>query len=537
MSPAENPDADGRDPAPPQRGTLTAGLSLGAASFIINMVVSLLTSVLIARLYGVTVVGQFALAFAPTGAVWLLSTVREQPAFQRRAAVLPPRHPTLTGLFAAVFVFSTGLTVVTAAVAAVVTYFLFHGPIHHPDLFGPAMVSLAGYTVFTNTCVNLDSIFVAFRDGQGLFWLRLNQSLVYLAMIIVGSFISRSVWTLVVTGILLWFFPCIHRLMIVGKWLRFKVPQEEIRDGFTALPEVLRFGLKLTPAGLLWGTCDQVGIWVLGAASSIPAVGAYSRASSLTDRFGDARQRLSELLFPTLVERRITGDEEGFNRALIDSIRYSTALMLLFAAAGGGAANAIMAVFGPGFTRASTALVFLLFCSRLHDDAQRHESVSHRDRPPGADQRRRRRATRDHRPSGVVAHRELGDHGNGDRNGGWRRRPAHLPVADSATRHARAVPSVLAAEADSQPGGGLCGWVRGGPPRDYCPARLVSRHPRARRGRRRIPRRHVFPGRSASGRSGSSRDGAASPSRDRCTRSAPWADAAGSHGFLATRPG
>ncbi len=361
MSPPENPDTDRRDPAPPQRGTLTAGLSLGAASFILNMVVSVVTSVLIARLFGVTVVGQFALAFAPTGAVWLLSTVREQPAFQRKAAVLPPRHPTLTGLFAAVFVFSTGLTVVTAAVAAVVTYFVFNGPIHHPELFGPAMVSLAGYTVFTNTCVNFDSIFVAFRDGRGLFWLRLNQSLVYLVLIIVGSFISRSVWTLVVSGILLWFFPCIHRIMIVGKWLRFKVPREEIRDGFTALPEILLFGLKLTPAGLLWGTCDQVGIWVLGAASSIPAVGAYSRASSLTDRFGDARQRLSELLFPTLVERRITGDEEGFNRALVDSIRYSTALMLLFASAGGGAATAIMAVFGPGFTRASTALVFLLF--------------------------------------------------------------------------------------------------------------------------------------------------------------------------------
>lgn len=361
MSPAEDPGADVREPAPPERGTLTAGLSLGAASFVINIVVSLVTSVLIARLFGVRVVGQFALAFAPTGAVWLLSTVREQPALQRKAAVLPPRHPALTGLFVAVFVFSTGLTVVIAAIAVVVSFFVFHGPIHHPDLFAPAVVSLAGYTVFTNTCVNFDSIFVAFRDGRGLFWLRLNQSLVYLALIIIGSFISRSVWTLVVTAALLWFFPCIHRIVIVRKWLRFRVPRDEIREGFKALPEMLRFGLKLTPASLLWGACDQVGTWVLGAASSIPAVGAYSRASLLTERFGDARQRLSELLFPTLVERGISGDEEGFNRALIDSVRYSTALMLLFASAGGGAASAIMAVFGPGFTRASTALVFLLF--------------------------------------------------------------------------------------------------------------------------------------------------------------------------------
>ena len=359
------PTADGRkatasEPNLPTRGTLTAGLSFGAASFLINVVVSLITSVFIARLYGVNVVGQFALAFAPVAAAWLLSTVREQPALQRKAAVLPPRHPRLTGLFFAVFAFSTGLTVVIAAITAVVTYFVFHGPIHHPDLFLPSMVSLAGYTLFTNTCLNFDSIFIAFRDGRGLFWLRLNQSLVYLIMIMVGSLISRSVWTLVITGVLLWFFPCIHRLIIIRKWLRFRVPLEDVRAGFQSLPEILAFGLRLTPAGLLWGACDQVGTWVLGAVSSVPAVGAYSRASMLSDRLLDARQRLSELLFPTLVERRVTGDQQGFDRALVDSLRYSTAFMLLFASAGGGAANGIMAVFGPGFTRASAALTFLL---------------------------------------------------------------------------------------------------------------------------------------------------------------------------------
>ncbi|HLH66181.1 MAG TPA: polysaccharide biosynthesis C-terminal domain-containing protein [Solirubrobacteraceae bacterium] len=349
-----------RSAAPPARGSLSAGLSFGAASFLTTTVATLFTSVFIARLYGVVVVGQFALVYAPVAAAALLSTVREQPALQRAIALLPPRHTYATALFYAVFAFSSGLTLAIALLGAGAVYLLFHGPIHHPGLVAPALVNLAGYTVFTNTCMNLDSVFIAFRDGRRLFVLRLHQALLYLALIFAGRLVSGSVWSLVATMILSWALPCVHRLVEVRRWLVLRVPRAEARAGLRALPEMLRFGLRLTPAGLLWGVCDQSATWVLGSVAPVATVGAYSRAWSLGQRFLEARLRLSELLFPTLVERRQTGDQAGFDRAVIDSLRYGSAFLLLFAAVGGGAAKGIMAVFGPRFVPAATALAFLL---------------------------------------------------------------------------------------------------------------------------------------------------------------------------------
>ncbi len=48
------------------------------------------------------------------------------------------------------------------------------------------------------------------------------------------------------------------------------------------------------------------------------------------------------MLYPTLVGRHTTGDGHGFDRALIDSIRYEMIGMLLIAAAIGGTAHAVL---------------------------------------------------------------------------------------------------------------------------------------------------------------------------------------------------
>ena len=66
------------------------------------------------------------------------------------------------------------------------------------------------------------------------------------------------------------------------------------------------------------------------------------------------------MLFPTLVERRRGGDEIGFSRALADSLRYAVVLLLAPAAAAGGAAYGVMALYGEGFDRAADALAIAL---------------------------------------------------------------------------------------------------------------------------------------------------------------------------------
>jgi O-antigen/teichoic acid export membrane protein len=75
--------------------------------------------------------------------------------------------------------------------------------------------------------------------------------------------------------------------------------------------------------------------------------------------------RITEVLFPTLVDRHLSGDGQGFDRALIDSIRYEVIGMLLLAGTLGGTAHTVLGIFGPGFDKATPALILLLFFPAL----------------------------------------------------------------------------------------------------------------------------------------------------------------------------
>jgi O-antigen/teichoic acid export membrane protein len=343
-----------------KRPSFQNAFGFGSLSFAVSGILALGSSILTARIYGIDVIGEFALAYAPTGAVWFLSSVREQPALIRLLAPLPPRSPRVTGLFFPVFAFSTALTLVSSMVAAVGTYLLFHGPIDHPDLFAPAMVSLGGYLLFTNPAWNIDGVLSAFRAARDLFWIRSHQMAAYLAFAVAVSFVMPTVWGLILSTVASWVTSLAHRLYVSPKWMRWSVPLAEIREGFRELPGILRFGLKVTPGSLASGVSDQLGTWILGAYGSLDAVGAWNRAWALSQRFVELNYRITEMVFPTLVERHVGEDQSGFDRALVDSQRYVAGGMLLPAAVGGGAAAGVMALFGPGFSSASTALALVL---------------------------------------------------------------------------------------------------------------------------------------------------------------------------------
>jgi len=321
----------------------------------------LFTSILSARLYGITVIGQAALALAPVAIVTLLSTVREQPAMVRELAKLQPRHPRVTGVFLAVFTFSFALTAAVTAIGLVVCYFVFRGPLHEPGLFAPAATGLCGYLLIINTCWNIDGVLGAFRAGRELFAVRLHQAVVYGVLIAAFTLVTHSVWGLVAAFLGSWLTALIHRLFILPRIVRWRVPIEEIRTGFSTLREIVKFGLKLTPGSLAASLSDTSGTWILGVTRSVEAVGAYSRAWTLVARLGELNWRITEMLLPTLVQHRHTGDNERFDRVLMDSLRYAAFGMLLPAAVGGGAADAVMRTFGAGFGAAAPALRWLLF--------------------------------------------------------------------------------------------------------------------------------------------------------------------------------
>jgi O-antigen/teichoic acid export membrane protein len=148
-------------------------------------------------------------------------------------------------------------------------------------------------------------------------------------------------------------------------YIRPRLSRAEFRSGLDVLPELLRFGLKATPGTIAQGISQQGGIWALGTVAPIVVVGAYSRALTIPQRLQQASMRITAVLYPTLVGRHTRGDGEGFDRALVDSIRYEMIGMLMIAAAIGGASHSVLEIFGPGFGRATTALALLVIYPAL----------------------------------------------------------------------------------------------------------------------------------------------------------------------------
>lgn len=338
----------------------SAGLTFSLASFAVIGAISLFTSILSARLYGIAIIGQAALALAPVTIVTLLSTVREQPAMVRELAKLEPRHARVTGVSLAVFLFSFTLTSVVTGIGVVVCYLVFHGPLHNPRLVAPATVALCGYLLVINTCWCIDGVFGAFRAGRELFAVRLHQAVIYGVLLVVFTSLDHSVWGLVLAFLGSWLSALVHRLLLLRRVIRWRVPLEEVRAGFRILREIIAFGLKLTPGFLSSGVSEASGTWILGATGTVEAVGAFSRAWNIASRLSELNWRITEMLLPTLVQRRAAKDTEGFNRVLVDSLRYASFGLLLPAAVGGGAAEGIMHVFGAGFGSAAPALRWLL---------------------------------------------------------------------------------------------------------------------------------------------------------------------------------
>lgn len=361
---------DSSSPSAARHGSYRSGFAFGILSFLAMAVLGAVSTIVTARIYGVQIIGQFALVLAPVAALWVLSTAKEQAALIKEITALPPRHPRVTQLFAAVFTFSSGLTVVMSALAALVVWLVFRGPLHVPELVTPAFVSLAGYAIVTNTAWNFDAIFSAFVAGRQLFWVRLHEALSFLVIAIAIGLAWHSVWGLVLGTIGGSLTSLVHRLVVVRPFVRARIAFHEYRVGLQALPGLLSFGLKITPGSIAQGVTGQAGIWVIRAVGgSVALVGAYSRAQGIPERLQQVNIRIVEVLYPTLVGRHAREDHEGFDRALTDTVRYALIGMLLIAAVFGGAARAILELFGPGFSSATVVLMLLIVYPALNSIA------------------------------------------------------------------------------------------------------------------------------------------------------------------------
>jgi O-antigen/teichoic acid export membrane protein len=347
------------------RASYREGAAFAGASFAVLGVLGVFTGIIQARIYGIETMGEYALAVVPALTVTFLSQLGKQAALVRELAVLPARAPRVTALLYVVLAFSFAITLLVATITMVVVFFLFEGPVDQPDLFMPALVNMLGFLFVTNTAFTLDIVFAAFRAGRELFWIRLNEAVVFFAVGAGLGLAWDSVWGLVIATVAAYATSLVQRLLVVRRFMRARVSREELREGWKTLPEVIRFGLKTTPGSIADGAGNNAATWVLGIVAPVTVVGAYNRAWLLGKRFVELNQKVTEMLFPTLVERKEAGDHRGFDRALIDSARYTAVGMLLPAAAAGGASGSVMQLFGDGFIEGADALAVLLLVPTL----------------------------------------------------------------------------------------------------------------------------------------------------------------------------
>ena len=347
------------------RATVKEGFAFASASFVVNAVVGMLSALLTARVYGVEIIGQYALATAPWLTLIQFSSVAEQVALTKRVAVLPRRHPMVAGHFIPILGFSVLLTFVAGIPIFLLGAAAFRGPIHQPGLVGPALLILGGYVVFENTSWNIDAVLSAFRAGRELFYARLTFVVAFLVLAVGFAEIDKTIWAMAFATVGAFVLSFAARLVLLRRFTRFFPDRASFRQGMRELPEMLLFAVRIVGGRIASGITSQLDTWILGSVASVAVVGAYSRASGIAVRLNDAGYRVNEILFPALVQHYEAGDEPGFERLLMNTMRLTALPIALTVGAAGGASAGILDIFGPGFERGAGALDLLLLATGL----------------------------------------------------------------------------------------------------------------------------------------------------------------------------
>jgi O-antigen/teichoic acid export membrane protein len=339
---------------------LSPGLGSAGISFLVNALLVLVSAVVTSRLYGVQLIGLYALSIAPWQLLVSLSTVSEQVAMVRALAQMRPGSDEATGLFFAVFVASVGLTILMAVPVMLISRLVLSGPIDQPDTIAPAMLILAGYVLLENPGWNLDSVLSAFSQGKSLFWARFSVVFSFLVATVLLRAFTASIWGLAIGTVVSFAVGLVVRIVLIRGMINPLPTREHLRLGARRLPTLLRFGLGLVPGQVFIGATLQLPLIIVANSVGLREVGAYSRASTMAVRLNEAGFRINEMLFPDLVRYKVGDDMAGFAATLKRVVRLALIGLALIGSIAGGAAEAVMGIFGDGFSSAAGALTLLV---------------------------------------------------------------------------------------------------------------------------------------------------------------------------------
>jgi O-antigen/teichoic acid export membrane protein len=349
-------------PAVAEQDRYARALKYSAYDTVSAVVLGLVSAILTARVFGIEVIGAFALASLLTGSLHMVSNVREQGGLVRELTRYAPNAPECRALLWLVLGFSAMLTVAILVPFGALAVFLLHDVFDRPELVAPFAALAASYVVLDNTSFNLEAPLVAFRDGRGIWLARAAVTATMIAGAVVCALADRrTLWSLVAVTIVASAVGLALRLRAVGRLTGLRTARHAIRAVRARLRPIVWFGVRQAPLNYSETAIEYADTAVLGATVSLASVGAYNRAYTLYRRAGQVPLALSRLYFPTLSALHHRGDNAAMMRVYRVSLRYLTLVLLPLATWLAASAPAVLGVFGPGFGAGSTAFSILIF--------------------------------------------------------------------------------------------------------------------------------------------------------------------------------
>ena len=358
-------DDDAHGPAEQER--YARGLKYSAYDTLSAFVLGLASAIVTARVFGVEVIGAFALAAMLTGALHLVSNVREQGGLVRELTRYAPRAPEARALLWLVLGCSAVITVLVLLPFGALAVFLLSDVFDRPELVAPFAVLTAAYVLLDNTSFNLDAPLVAYRDAQAIWFARAAITVTMIAGALACAIADeRSLWALVAVTVAASVVGVTIRLVAVHRLTGLRTDRGQLAAVRERLRPIIWFGVRQTPLNYTEAAIEYTDTAILGATVPLTQIGAYNRAYTLYRRAGQIPVTLSRLYFPTLSALFHRGERDAMVRVYRLSTRYMTLLLLPVATWVAASAPAVLAVFGPGFDEGATALSILIFAVVLY---------------------------------------------------------------------------------------------------------------------------------------------------------------------------
>jgi O-antigen/teichoic acid export membrane protein len=336
------------------------GLRYSAYDTASSLVLGLASAIITARVFGAEVIGAFALAALLTGSLHLVSNLREQGGLVReltRHARSAPEPPALLWVTLAL---SAAITLVVLVPFAALSVWLLTDVFDRPELVLPFAVLAAGYLLLDNTSFNLDAPLVAYRDGRSLWFARMAMSVAMIA----GALICAALGEERIGGLV----ACTVASSVAGLGVRtaavrqltgLRTGRRELAWARGQLRQIISFGVRAAPLNFTEAAIGYADTAILGANATLTTIGAYNRAYGLYQRAASLPVSLSRLYFPTMSALHHRGDRAAMARVHRLSTRYLALVLAPAATWLAASAPAVLAIFGPGFDAAATALAIL----------------------------------------------------------------------------------------------------------------------------------------------------------------------------------